>query len=87
MLLWTPSTWATDYHGEWLDSLSLLITIASVNTAAQRDPAFRASTGVGALQVSVLPSGNLTSLDGTSDAMPAWVSRAAPGATSCAVAA
>jgi hypothetical protein len=62
VLRWTPSTWAVDYQGVWLDTLSLLVTATSVPDSAL------VSSAVGSLSVSVLPSGMLTSLDGTSDA-------------------
>jgi hypothetical protein len=62
LLRWTPSTWAMDYHGAWLDSLSLLVTATSVPGTAP------VGSAVGSLSVSVLPSGMLTSLDGTSAA-------------------
>ncbi len=54
--------WADNYHGVWLDSLSLLVTVTAVaNTTS-------AASAVGSLAVRVLPSGQLTSLDGTSTA-------------------
>jgi hypothetical protein len=66
VLLWTPSTWAVNYHGIWLDSLSLLVTVTEASLPARSDPSLRRATAVGQLRVDVLPEGNLTSLDGTS---------------------
>ncbi len=66
MLLWTPATWAIGYTGAWLDSFSLLVTVTNVSAAVSADPVSRAAVAVGALQVTVLVAGGLTSLDGTS---------------------
>jgi hypothetical protein len=63
LLLWTPSTWASDYRGQWVDRLTLLVTAVEVPVSNAHSAA-----AVGALRVTVLPSGNLTSLDGTSAA-------------------
>ena len=68
LLQWTPSTWASDYLGQWLDSLTLLVTSTAVPAAVRADPGVRSAVAVGVLRVTVLPSGNLTSLDGTSTA-------------------
>ncbi len=65
LLLWT-STWASDYRGQWIDTLTLLVTAVAVPVEVHTDPRVRAAVAVGSLGVSVLPSGNLTSLDGTS---------------------
>jgi hypothetical protein len=60
LLRWTPSTWADDYRGVWLDALSLLVTASAVPAVVP------SGAGVGNLSVAVLPSGLLKSLDGTS---------------------
>lgn len=65
VLLWT-SVWASDYRGQWIDTLNLLVTAIEVPPLVRSDPRTRATVGVGALGVSLVPSGNLTSLDGTS---------------------
>lgn len=67
MLVWT-SVWATDYRGQWVDTLTLLVTAVEVPSDVRSQPSTRSAVAVGALGVSVLPSGNLTSLDGTSAA-------------------
>ncbi len=66
LLAWGPSTWATNYTGEWLDALNLLVTVQEVELGAAANASHQAVTAVGALSVSVLASGNLTSSDGTS---------------------
>ena len=59
----TPSDWATDYSGQWVNYFSLLITVR----ALERSSATNATaSSVGVLHISVRPGGNLTSLDGTS---------------------
>jgi hypothetical protein len=68
ILMWTPSSWASDYRGQWVDTLTLLVTAMSVPTTMRSHPSTRSAVAVGALRVAVLPSGNLTSLDGTSAA-------------------
>jgi hypothetical protein len=60
LLRWTPSAWADDYRGVWLDALSLLVTATAVPAAVPD------GSNVGNLSVAVLTSGLLTSLDGTS---------------------
>jgi hypothetical protein len=60
LLRWTPSAWADDYRGVWLDALSLLVTATAVPAAVPD------GSSVGNLSVAVLPTGLLTSLDGTS---------------------
>ncbi len=62
LLRWTPSEWADDYRGVWLDALSLLVTATAVPAAVPD------GSSVGNLSVAVLPAGLLTSLDGTSAA-------------------
>ncbi len=64
LLMWTPTTWADDYRGEWLDGLSLLVTVLATPAV----PPAASTSAVGSLSVSVLSSGRLTSLDGTSPA-------------------
>jgi hypothetical protein len=66
LLAWEPATWATNYTGEWLDDLNLLVTVREVVPGANDHAGHRAATAVGALAVSVLASGSLTSRDGTS---------------------
>jgi hypothetical protein len=66
LLAFDPPGWAADYSGTWLSPVALLITAHTVPSINRTDPAFRASTAVGMLQVSVLRAANLTSLDGTS---------------------
>jgi hypothetical protein len=61
-----PSYWAGDYSGVWLSLSALLVTVRSLGPAVPSTPSLRASTAVGALQVSVVPEGGLTSFDGTS---------------------
>jgi hypothetical protein len=68
VLSWSPSTWASDYRGQWVDTLTLLVTTTSVPVAVRSDPSARSAVAVGALQVTVKLSGELTSLDGTSAA-------------------
>ncbi len=68
LLVMSPPDWATDYNGTWLDFTTLLVTAVSVNAASTSSASFRAATAVGALRVVVLPSGGLTSLDGTGSA-------------------
>ncbi len=63
LLRWTPVTWADQYHGVWLNSLNLLVTVTAVPAVV---PGASAPSAVGNLSVAVLPSGLLTSLDGTS---------------------
>ena len=60
-----PSNWAQDYTGLWLNLNSLLITV--VRARNQSDATWRRSdVAVGAMNVTVLPSGGLKSFDGTS---------------------
>jgi hypothetical protein len=66
LLAWEPATWATNYTGMWLDDLNLLVTVREVVPGANDNATHRAATAVGALAVSVLASGNLTSFDKTS---------------------
>jgi hypothetical protein len=68
VLAWSPSTWASSYSGQWVDTLTLMVTLDEVPAMARTDPSVRSAVAVGALRVTVLPSGNLTSLDGTSAA-------------------
>jgi hypothetical protein len=68
VLAWSPSTWASDYRGQWVDTLTLLVTAMSVPATVRSDPSTRSAVAVGALRATVLSSGNLTSLDGTSAA-------------------
>ena len=63
VLQFTPSTWASNYTGLWLDMTALLITVRAVGHDVDRH-----SVAVGALNISVLASGGLTSFDGTSPA-------------------
>ncbi len=51
--------------GYWLDFNSLVLTVAGVSPNGTV-PAFRLATAVGNLSITALPSGNLTSYDGTS---------------------
>lgn len=66
LLAFDPQEWATDYSGTWLTSMALLVDVVSVSGSSRSDPNFRQRTRVGSLAVTVLPTGNLTSLDGTS---------------------
>jgi hypothetical protein len=66
VLSWSPPTWASDYSGQWVDTLTLLVTAIEVPVTAHTNPSVRNAVAVGALQVTVLPTGDLTSLDGTS---------------------
>ncbi len=68
VLAWSPSTWASSYSGQWVDTLTLMVTAVEVPATVRTDPSVRSAVAVGALRVTVLPSGNLTSLDGTSAA-------------------
>lgn len=72
LLVFDPPNWAVDARGAWVDSNVLAVTVVAVGTGAGA-PEFRWATRVGALRVSVQPSGNLTSLDGTSDPCNATV--------------
>jgi hypothetical protein len=68
LLAFSPSNWADDYSGAWLgvDCTTLLVSAVTVSPLKAANATFRASTAVGALGVFILPSGGLTSLDGTS---------------------
>ena len=66
LLAFSPSNWATNYSGSWLDYTTLLVTAVTVPSSSASNVTFRTSTAVGALGVTILPSGSLTSLDGTS---------------------
>jgi hypothetical protein len=66
LLSFHPPTWATNYNGSWVGHAALLVTVLSAPAGSRADPAVRASTAVGALSITVLAGGNLTSLDGTS---------------------
>ncbi len=66
LLAFQPQDWADNYTGTWLDPTTLLVTAVSVAGGNMALPLFRAATRVGGLRVTVLPSGNLTSFDGTS---------------------
>ena len=65
-LAFDPPDWAVDYSGSWLSSMALLVTVQAVAESILADSVFRARVGVGSLGISTRPSGNLTSLDGTS---------------------
>ncbi len=66
VLAFEPRDWAQDYSGTWLSTLALLVTAVAIPATQRADPGYRTATAVGSLRVSILPSGNLTSLDGTS---------------------
>jgi hypothetical protein len=70
LLSFEPGDWATDYVGVWLDFMTLLVNVTSVDspeaTNQSSNATHRAATAVGALRVTVQPGGNLTSFDGTS---------------------
>jgi hypothetical protein len=66
LLSFNPPTWATSYNGSWVGHAALLVTVLTVPAGSRADPTARASTAVGALSITVLAGGNLTSLDGTS---------------------
>ncbi len=73
VLAFEPPGWAASYTGQWLEFNALLITVGSLAPGAATDPGFRRQTSVGSLGVTVLPQGNLTSLDGTSEPCNATV--------------
>ncbi len=66
VLAFSPESWADNYTGTWLSSLLLLVTVTGVPPSVRTDPTLRAATAVGALRVTVRPSGELTSEDGSS---------------------
>jgi hypothetical protein len=57
------SLWATNYTGTWVAFTALLVTVLAVPGGVV---GAGGSAAVGSLAVTVLPSGNLTSYDGTS---------------------
>ncbi len=71
LLVFSVPNWADDYFGTWLQFDTLLITATRVSNAS--DAAFRARTFVSAMTVTVRPSGNLRSFDGTSEPCNATV--------------
>jgi hypothetical protein len=68
LLLFEPVTWASDYIGTWLDYMTLLVGITSVDPRESSAPTFHAAVAVRTMRVTVLSTGNLTSFDGTSEA-------------------
>jgi hypothetical protein len=66
LLYFYPPNWAAEYTGQWLDTTTLFVTGTSVLASSAADPMFRAATAVGTMSITVLPSGGLTSLDGSS---------------------
>ncbi len=63
-----PPHWADDYAGTWLDFKTLLVNVTALSPVLTSSASYRGATAVGALRVTVLPAGNLTSYDGTSPA-------------------
>jgi hypothetical protein len=80
LLVFDPPFWALDYRGAWLDYTTLVVYAGVVsglvpsgagsagNGTSPSSGTFAALTSVGALTVTVLPTGGLTSFDGTSSA-------------------
>jgi hypothetical protein len=66
VLAFDPWDWVEDYAGVWLDFTTLLVNVTRVTPTAAPNATHRAVTAVGRLRVTVLPTGSLTSFDGTS---------------------
>ncbi len=59
----SPPNWAGEVRGEWVTFSTLLLTVLTPGPGSPSRP----EVGVGGLSVAARPSGNLTSLDGTSE--------------------
>lgn len=68
----TPSNWAQNYTGTWINSSVLFIQALQVDNWNQST--FQQSVALPQLVISILPSGGLTSQDGTSSPMSATIS-------------
>ncbi len=66
LLTFNPVDWATDYNGTWLTNMALLVTVLAVPAVSRSDPAFRGSTGVGTLRITVQAQGGLLASGGIS---------------------
>lgn len=72
LMTFIPSNWAQNYTGIWVNSSVLFIQALQVDDWNQS--AFQQSVALPQLVISVLPSGGLTSEDGTSPPMSATIS-------------
>jgi hypothetical protein len=66
VLAFEPADWATNYTGVWIKPWALLVTVTAVPATAWTDAAGRAAVALGALRVSVMPTGGVVSADGSS---------------------